>query len=292
MKKKTMLLAMILFSAWCNGQTVVELDEAGSLEAKLSVFGTENIQSLKIKGDLNGTDIRYLRQLTGDAASVFSTPIVEVLDLSEADIVSGGEAYYEQVLTDNPNQEEKYFTEAHVLGDYMFAGCQWLKELILPVSTKRIGERCFLAVERLLSIDIPEGVKRIERQAFCNCSNLAEVFLPSTLLSVDAQVFDGCSSLCKVTCLSATPPAYGFKSFPSPETTLLIIKEAPYATALQNYSEADGWKNFNLVTTIVSDIRNSTAPPTDKLYDLQGRSLNGIPVRGLYIQNGRKQIVR
>lgn len=304
MKKKVTLLAMLLFSAWCSAQTVVELSEAGTLKEKISTIGTDNIQSLKISGPLNGTDISYLRQLCGYASSSFTTPIVEVLDMSEAEIVNGGDAYYTELITGNPNDEVKYFTENHVLGDYIFSGCVWLKEFILPVSTTHIGKACFNSDQRLLSVIIPEGVKRIERRAFYYCINLQEIVLPSTLLSIDAQAFEYCTSLNKVTCLSSIPPAYGYMSFTSPEAIKLIIREAPYEHVPEYYNEADGWKNFGEITTEdkgddkgnvntdVNTIGNATIPSMDQQYDLQGRRLSGKPERGMYIQDGKKRIVK
>ena len=244
MKKKVTLLAVLLFSAWCSAQTVVELSEAGTLKEKISTIGTDNIQSLKINGPLNGTDISYLRQLCGVASSSSMTPIVEVLDLSEADIVSGGDSYYTELWTSDLNDAVKYYTEDHVLGSYMFSGCEWLKEIILPASTTEIRSRCFTSNRWLVSVEIPQGVKRIERWAFAGCTNLPEIVLPSTLLSVDAQAFQECNSLKKVTCLSAIPPAYGYKAFPSPETIKLVIREAYYEHVSEYYHEADGWKNF------------------------------------------------
>ena len=293
MKTILTVFSMLLLSAWCKGQTVVDLSQAGTLEASISAVGTDNIQRLKIKGELNGTDIRYLRQLAGDGASVFATPIVEELDLSEADIVSGGDAYYEQALTGAPDSEERFFTEAHTLGDYMFAGCQWLREVVLPASTCRLGERCFLAATRLLAVSVPEGVERIGSQAFSGCGSLTEVQLPSSVLSVDARAFEGCSSLARVTCLSATPPAYGFKSFPSPETTSLVIREMPYLNVAQDYSEADGWGKFAITTTSAVESTALSATPAEGVkHDLQGRRLSGVPERGVYIENGQKRVVR
>ena len=52
-------------------------------------------------------------------------------------------------------------------------------------------------------------------------------------------------------------------------------------------------RNIELQTTVTTGIDNhSAASSSSLLYDLQGRRLNGKPEKGLYIQNGRKQVVR
>ena len=251
MKTKITLLAVILFSALCNAnaQTVVELSEAGTLQAKISEIGTDNIQWLKIKGDLNGTDIRYLRRLAGYAQNN-TTPIVEFLDLSEADIVSGGDYYYayEGIMSDLSDLEF-FYTEDHILGDYMFSNCQWLQEIIPPASTKRIGKGCFEGIGGLQFFDVPEGIERIEAWTFASCRQLKEVTLPTTVLSVDKYAFASCNNLKKLVCLSIDPPAYGFRSFSTPEAITLSIRNAAYMNIPEFYYEAEGWKNFGTITT-------------------------------------------
>lgn len=64
--------------------------EAGKLPDILSVLDANKIEWLIIKGDINGTDFKFIHEL----------PQLCKLDLSEVDIVSGGEAYQRITMND------------------------------------------------------------------------------------------------------------------------------------------------------------------------------------------------
>ena len=66
MKSLRLLLAMLVccspLALW--GQTVVNLEKAGTLSQLLE--GTE--KELKLSGPINGTDVKYLRQLINEGS--------------------------------------------------------------------------------------------------------------------------------------------------------------------------------------------------------------------------------
>ena len=104
-------------------QTEVNVDKAGTLSSLLPSSEKE----LKVTGSINGTDVKYLRQLINEGN-------VTSLDLSEVKIVSGGVAYY-----------ESYKTENDVIGECMFRECAKLRDIVLPSSVNAIQTNAFSA---------------------------------------------------------------------------------------------------------------------------------------------------
>ena len=82
---------------------VVDNQTPGWLSSKIPFVDQATVKHLKVTGYLNGTDIKFIRELTETRELVH-------LDLSEANIVSGGDAYYQSSYTTIDNE----------LTDYMF----------------------------------------------------------------------------------------------------------------------------------------------------------------------------
>ncbi len=199
--------------------SIEEEEEAGTLVngvAKLASAGTLatvlddqmlTLTSLKVIGEINGTDVRCLRQMLGLAASYnpSSSPasttygesgVLSELDLSEAIIVEGGESYFEYDGT-------SYDTENYMIGAYMFSD-PYTKEhsltsIKMPTNTKAIGDCAFMDCLSLKSVTIPEEVKIIADGVFAFCSSLQSVTIPKRVTSIGVSAFYGCSSLQSVT---------------------------------------------------------------------------------------------
>ena len=72
-------------------QVTVKVYEAGTLSEKIAYNKMYKITNLKIIGEINGTDLRVIREMGK----------LSVLDLSDAKIVKGGDFYYEADLEYN-----------------------------------------------------------------------------------------------------------------------------------------------------------------------------------------------
>ena len=118
-------------------QITIELEKAGTLPDRIASSRKYKITNLKIIGEINGTDLRMIREMAGRDASGDSTDgKLSVLDLSEAKIVKGGGCYYE----DNSNT---YYTSNDVIGTCAFYGCSGLTSLTLPAGITSIGDNAF-----------------------------------------------------------------------------------------------------------------------------------------------------
>lgn len=205
-------------SVWA--QTVINMEKAGTLTTLLA----DTTKNAKINGPINGTDIKYLRTLT-------TSKSLSNLDLSEATIVAGGEAYYDTKKT-----------EDNVIGESMFTECKKLKTILLPTTITNIGTNAF-AKSGLREIDIPSSVSRLGNDAFAYCTNLAKVVIGSRVAKYEQGVFYS-SAVKNAYVKRTTPtstPAYLFSSKP----TIHV-----YAEAVDEYKQSS-WKDYG---TIVGDL--------------------------------------
>ena len=74
-------------------QVTIKLDEAGTLPNKIAVSRKNLITNLKIVGKINGTDLKFIREMAGcDYDGKETDGKLSILDLSDAKIVEGGSA--------------------------------------------------------------------------------------------------------------------------------------------------------------------------------------------------------
>ena len=158
----------------------INLTEAGTLPDKISSSNKNKITNLKIIGDINGTDLRFIREMAGN---IIGYGNLSKLDLSKAWIVEGGEAYY-----------HNYYSSNNQLGCYVFDGCFSLTSINIPLSVTSIGDRA-LSCTPLENINIPSSVTEIGEHAFLYCDHLKSVNIPSSVTEIGDYAFSGCSSL-------------------------------------------------------------------------------------------------
>ena len=179
---------------------------AGNLESLINSEYPDPYQlsALKITGDINGTDIRFLRKMAGRKEDGTETSgKLTHLDLTDANIVTGGTYYY------MPKSGTQYKTENNVAGDYMFYFCN-LKTIKFPSTTTKLGKGVCshfpnsIGNENITGTDhigtfesiiIPDGVTIISDQAFAWNQNLSSIELPNTLIKTGESAFYRCDAL-------------------------------------------------------------------------------------------------
>lgn len=150
-----------------TGQAVI-MYTAGTLSEIMDEEEKYDYTQLSIAGPLNGTDMRFIRDMLGkDLHGNNTKGKLEDLDLTDASIVAGGLSY-----------DEAHYTENNVIGDGLFA------ELVL-----------------LKRLKLPETTVTIEQNAFRNCVALAELMIPENTVSLTPS--SGCSSLQSISVVSA-----------------------------------------------------------------------------------------
>ena len=171
-------------------QVTIKLDEAGTLPNKIAVSRKNLITNLKIVGKINGTDLKFIREMAGcDFNREKTDGKLSILDLSEAKIVAGGSPY----TWDEYGDDE--YTSNDKLGNYAFEGCSELTSLTIPSSVTSIGWGAFEGCSGLTSLTIPSSVTEIGYHAFYGCSGLTSLTIPSGVTSIGNYAFYGCSGL-------------------------------------------------------------------------------------------------
>lgn len=169
----------------------INLTEAGTLPDNISSSNKNKITNLKIIGDINGTDLRFIREMAGKNVIGYGTSgNLSNLDLSRAWIVEGGEAYYH-------NKDNYYYSSNNQLGCYVFDHCLSLTSINIPLSVTSIGDEA-LSCTSLENINIPSSVTSIGRCAFYHCRNLKSVNIPSSVTEIGEGAFRDCDSLTSV----------------------------------------------------------------------------------------------
>ena len=171
-------------------QITIELEKAGTLPDRIASSKKYKITNLKIIGEINGTDLKMIREMAGRNSLGDSTEgKLSVLDLSEAKIVEGGGYYY---YTD---YHTDCYTSNDVIGSYAFKGCSGLTSLNLPAGITEIGDYAFEDCSGLTSLTLPAGITKIGYFAFLGCSGLTSLTLPAGITSIGSSAFWGCSGL-------------------------------------------------------------------------------------------------
>lgn len=80
---------------------------------------------------------------------------------------------------------------------YAFHDNEYITEVILPPSIKRIGMSAFFNCKNLHKINLPEGLLAIDDNAFFNCA-FEEIDLPSSLQKLGQSSFSGCRKLTSI----------------------------------------------------------------------------------------------
>ena len=173
-------------------QITIKLDEAGTLPDRIGESKKYLITNLKIVGEVNGTDWRFIREMAGrDYHGLETVGKLSILDLSDAKIVEGGSeyiSYYGGKYTSNDK-----------LGDYAFYGCSGLTSLTIPSSVTSIGVAAFYRCSGLTSLTIPSSVTSIGDGTFRGCSGLTSLTISSGVTSIGISAFEDCSSLTSLT---------------------------------------------------------------------------------------------
>lgn len=298
-------------------EETVTLSEAGTLPTLLSDDMIGTVGTLKITGDINSTDLRHIRYLAGvNEVGEKTGGYLQVLDLSEARIVSGGESY----LTD----DDKALTTADdVLPAKAFYGCKYLQRLTLPAGIKSWGEGAvscpqlreieigtpaadadfvidddivwnpekteIIAVLPVKSgeLSITKGTEALRPLALAGCARLSRVVLPDGLLTIGREALRGCSGLMELRVAGKEVPTLtGANVFTG--ISVYTCKLYVPAGTKTKYTQAAQWKSFkgsdydNIVeygssVKVRNTIRKYGEPNPQFVYTVSGDPISGIP---------------
>ena len=257
----------------------IKLDEAGTLPDKISANEKYLITNLKIVGKINGTDLKFIREMAGcDFNGKETDGKLSILDLSDAKIVEGGSAYY------SDRDDGFIYTSNDKLGDYVFNDCYGLTSLTLPSSVTEIGEHAFLNCRGLTNFTIPSGVTKIGAGAFFCCYGLISLTIPSSVTAIGSQAFNACSELTSIYAYMEKLPETGSNLFLGCDEKNCTVY-VPKGTGDAYVRSAEFGYFYNIVefdATGIDKVATSTDAKEVSRYSANGQRLSA-PAKGLNI---------
>lgn len=175
--KKLFAVVVLMMLVWHHAFSLdlnITLNNAGDLINQVDVSKLDEVESLTIAGDLNGTDILVIRKMVN----------LQTLDMTNANVVNGGSSYYED-----------YITSENEIGAYFFKDITHLTNVSLPNTVYKIGKKVFSGCEMLVSVSIGNSTEIIEESVFENCKKLGKIIIPQSVKTIGNFVFEGCTSL-------------------------------------------------------------------------------------------------
>ena len=184
------------------------------------------------------------------------------------------------------------------IGGGAFTLCSSLSSLTIPDSVTEIGNYAFYSCSGLTSVTIPNSVISIGNYAFWYCDGLTTVTIGNSVTSIGVGAFSNCSGLTAVTNLALNPQSINSSVFNS--VNISNCKLYVWHEAIDNYKEADVWKDFDIqdlggVEGVVADAEAKTV---EGYYNLRGVRFSSRPTSaGIYILrlsdgSSRKIIIR
>ena len=282
-------------------QITIKLDKAGTLPDRIASSKKYKITNLKIVGEINGTDLKFIREMAGcDYDGKETDGKLSILDLSDAKIVEGGSAYYSDrddgfINTSNDKLGDFAFygcsgltsltlpSSVTKIGCYALSSCIGLTSLTLPSSVTEIGEHAFLNCRGLTNFTIPSGVTKIGGAAFFSCYGLISLTIPSSVTAIGSEAFNACSELTSI---------YAYmEKLPETGSNLFLGCDAKNCTVYVPKGTGDAyfWSSFGYFDKIVEfdaagidKVTTSTDVEEVSRYYLNGQRLVG-PTKGLNI---------
>jgi len=141
---------------------------------------------------------------------------------------------------------------------------------------------------------IPSGVTSIYADAFSKCGGLNSVTIPGSVTSIGSDAFSWCESLTDVYCYASIVPWTSYRVFDNSNLKHATL-HVP-ASSIGDYKWRDPWKDFGNIVPLddadgIVSVHKDYSDTTPK-YDLQGRRLNAQPSKGVYIQEGKKYVMK
>ena len=204
------------------------------------------------------------------------------------------------------------------IGTAAFLNCTKLTGVLLPQSLTAIDGAAFSGCSSIQEMEIPESITKVSASLFKNCSGLTRIVLPETILTIENSAFYGCSSLrsltipasvqtinniafcdCKITSLKLLCRLGDYTSANHESLKGLSEESVIYAyeAEIPFIREAFGGKVLPIDNELTGIWNTESAPVSAfAIFDIQGHKVaksqgNTLP-KGVYIQNGRKFIVK
>ena len=293
----------------------VTLAEAGTLSSQLGDDKIGTVGSLKVTGDINGSDLLQIRRIAGvDVNGEKTDGFLQHLDLSEARFVSGGGIY----LKDNGRN---LTTADDELPEKAFMACKHLKSLSLPAGLKTWGDGALALCPQLSDVQmgtpaedadfvitdgivtnqdqteiiavlpsvsgefvIDRNITTLHNYAMAGCGRIPKLQIPSSVTLIGRGAFQGCSGLQEIRITSKEVPTLGgadvFKGVSVTSCYLFVPAgmKAIYSQLAQWSDFSDNICEFGSSVKVRNTIRKYGEENPEFYYTVSGDPITGEPV--------------
>ena len=164
--------------------------------------------------------------------------------------------------------------KADMVPDYAFDSNAYLEQFKMPAGVKELGFNAFMSTN-LKEIDLPETIEEFGRNTFWGCSSLANVYIRH----------------------KEAPYWISWCVFANKGDVTRTLHLYPGSKAkYEAHQYTKNWIKYfdnvveDLEPTGIHSVTLDKKPGNAAIYDLNGRRIQNVPSRGIYIQNGKKMI--
>lgn len=226
--------------------------------------------------------------------------------LKEIYVSDGIQGIGEAAFSENPSLVKVHLPEELTrIESLLFKGCTSLSEVNIPENVNYIGSDAFRDCQSLIEITIPDKVETVGWDAFRGCCELEKITVGRSVTVLAGGAFYGCDNIREIRSYIEEPfnvvdydEKYGDmlqagRCFPE-EVTQEAVLFVPQGT-IEKYRSKQGWRDFvNIIETYETSIEEISVHNENPVmyYNLNGQRLDGGPTKGIYIQNGKKIVVK
>ena len=166
--------------------------------------------------------------------------------------------------------------KADMVPGYAFYGNTYLEQFQMPSGVRELGFNAFMST-KLKEIDLPETIKEFGRNTFNTCFYLTDVYMRH-------KEAPGWLTWC----------VFANKGDVNRTLHLYPGSKAKYEAGLYTKNWIVYFDNVveDLEPTGIHSVTLDKKPGNAAIYDLNGRRIQNVPSRGIYIQNGKKISVK
>lgn len=229
--------------------TTVNVERPGNLPMQVNSWDKYRVDSLKVVGKINLSDVQFIREMAccyADTAGTYYEGHLTHLDLSEAQLEHSDLTI--PVFSSDTMNIARIDADGNPIGlfDFLYK----IRSVELPSNISAIGFSTFSNCQSLEHVTIPNGVKRIDTGAFLGCRSLTKVELPGKLEDINPWAFAHCYNLQSLQ-VPANVKCLGRYAF----CNCISLTAASLPQHLESINEGAFWNCQNLSTiTLPQDL--------------------------------------